>query len=77
MSKHCYSFFLYALGLFGDLERSNGGKIKYESLGIESYGISMTTLEEVFLKLGKFFSFVCMRVCVFQNKTLIDQINST
>ena len=42
------------LDLFGELERDDGGKSKARSLGIESYGISMTTLEEVFLKLGMF-----------------------
>ena len=46
---------MYHVGLFGELERSNGGKMRYESLGIESYGISMTTLEEVFLRLGEYF----------------------
>ena len=49
-------FAMYPVGLFGDLEGSNGGKMRYESLGIESYGISMTTLEEVFLRLGKYFA---------------------
>lgn len=38
--------------LFAALEeRSDGVKSKAETLGIKSYGVSMTTLEEVFLKL--------------------------
>ncbi len=36
--------------LFNDLE------LKGKTCGIESYGISMTTLEEVFLKLGMIFT---------------------
>ena len=32
---------------------------KAESMGIKSYGVSMTTLEEVFMKLGKF-NFSCI-----------------
>ena len=39
-------------GLFGALEASSVGQTKAQSLGIASYGISMTTLEEVFLKIG-------------------------
>lgn len=41
-------------GLFEALERtSSQGVACSETLGIRSYGISMTTLEEVFLKLGE------------------------
>ncbi|XP_056019371.1 cholesterol transporter ABCA5-like isoform X3 [Ostrea edulis] len=38
-------------GLFSELERSTGVSSKAESLGIKSYGVSMTSLEEVFMKL--------------------------
>nr|XP_022313180.1 ATP-binding cassette sub-family A member 5-like isoform X3 [Crassostrea virginica]XP_022313182.1 ATP-binding cassette sub-family A member 5-like isoform X3 [Crassostrea virginica]XP_022313183.1 ATP-binding cassette sub-family A member 5-like isoform X3 [Crassostrea virginica] len=37
--------------LFSDLESSSGVSSKAESMGIKSYGVSMTTLEEVFMKL--------------------------
>ena len=50
-----YFHFVYfcILGLFSAFEqKSDGGNSKADSLGIKSYGVSMTTLEEVFLKLG-------------------------
>ncbi|XP_065189363.1 ATP-binding cassette sub-family A member 9-like [Sycon ciliatum] len=40
-------------GLFSYLEEDSAGRPMSEQLGIQSYGISMTTLEEVFLKLGE------------------------
>ena len=44
---------LFFSGLFGALEETVAGQSKSEALGISTYGISMTTLEEVFLKLGE------------------------
>ena len=42
------------LALFQSLEEvGDDGKTKAQSLGITSYGVSMTTLEEVFMKIGK------------------------
>ena len=42
-------------GLFGNLETivNDDGVTTAQSLGIASYGVSMTTLEEVFMKIGK------------------------
>ncbi|XP_070580684.1 cholesterol transporter ABCA5-like isoform X2 [Ptychodera flava] len=42
-------------GLFSALEASddNSSQTKAKAMGIQSYGVSMTTLEEVFLKLGE------------------------
>ena len=41
------------LELFGSLEEKVDGETEKSSkLGIRTYGVSMTTLEEVFLKLG-------------------------
>ena len=49
-----FYFYFFFLGLFSALEQKTGGSVsKAESMGIKSYGVSMTTLEEVFLKLGK------------------------
>ena len=43
--------------LFGALEGKNGDGTPYsEQLGIITYGVSMTTLEDVFLKLGRYLS---------------------
>ena len=42
------------IDLFGELETSSGDQSVAKSLGIDGYGISMTTLEEVFLKLGRY-----------------------
>jgi hypothetical protein len=47
--------------LFKALEKKTDGFTEAQLLGILSYGISMTTLEEVFLKLGKL---VCLKVHV-------------
>ena len=38
--------------LFAALEEQSGGVTYAENMGISNYGISMPTLEEVFLKLG-------------------------
>ena len=48
-----FSFLLYSIALFETLEDDTAGRPTSEQLGIQSYGISMTTLEEVFLKLGE------------------------
>ncbi len=48
--------------MFGAFEETNDtGVINATKLGINSYGMSMTTLEEVFLNLGKYnvFSYYC------------------
>ncbi|XP_067671428.1 cholesterol transporter ABCA5-like [Haliotis asinina] len=39
--------------MFSSLEQKVDGTTQAEKLGIKSYGVSMTTLEEVFLKLGE------------------------
>ncbi|XP_071105754.1 cholesterol transporter ABCA5-like isoform X1 [Haliotis cracherodii] len=39
--------------MFSSLEQKVNGTTQAEKLGIKSYGVSMTTLEEVFLKLGE------------------------
>ena len=45
---------LSLIDLFAALEsKTTDVSTMAESLGIKSYGVSMTTLEEVFLKLGK------------------------
>lgn len=42
-------------GLFYDLETIlPDGQTVAQSLGVQSLGISMTTLEEIFMKFGKF-----------------------
>ena len=43
---------LYFSGYFGALEETVDGQVRSKTYGIATYGISMTTLEEVFLKLG-------------------------
>lgn len=49
------SFIIFLLSdLFGALEtKKTNVSTLAESMGIKSYGVSMTTLEEVFLKLGQ------------------------
>ena len=47
-------YFVLLSDLFGALEtKKTNVSTLAESLGIKSYGVSMTTLEEVFLKLGQ------------------------
>ena len=48
----------YLSGLFEAIHE------KKEEFGISSYGISMTTLEEVFLKLGMYSLFTCI-TCIY------------
>ena len=51
-------FFLFE-GLFEELEstsESEKSETRAKQLGINGYGVSMTTLEEVFLELGKHYS---------------------
>ena len=49
-----YWAFVYLIAdLFKALETSEGSKTVAQNLGILNYGVSMPTLEEVFLKLGK------------------------
>jgi len=40
----------FSSGLFAELDRSVGDN----TLGIKTYGVCMTTLEEVFLKIGMY-----------------------
>lgn len=44
---------LVVLGLFSELSELESNQTLSQQLGVISYGISMTTLEDVFLKLGK------------------------
>ena len=46
-------YFVYFTDLFNALEEKIGNT-NGSNLGICSYGISMTTLEEVFLELGRY-----------------------
>ena len=53
-------YFVLLSDLFGALEtKKTNVSTLAESLGIKSYGVSMTTLEEVFLKLGQQIKISC------------------
>ena len=49
----CLCLIVKISGLFEQLDGSDGAGTN--ALGIKNYGVSMTTLEEVFLKIGQHF----------------------
>ena len=52
-NKICENNVFFLSALFEALENKSGDTTIAMSMGIQSYGVSMTTLEEVFLKLGE------------------------